>query len=69
MKTKLDQIPIPPLCKKLSEMAHTLVGKVVSLHCVVYSSVSAFAGSWVQSPMGAISRTLGRVKDTVENFF
>ena len=31
MKTKLDQISIPPLCRSLSEMAHTLVGKVVSL--------------------------------------
>ena len=32
MKTKLDQIPIPPLCKSLSEMGHALVSKVVSLN-------------------------------------
>ena len=31
MKTKLDQIAIPTLCRGLSEMAHTLVGKVVSV--------------------------------------
>ena len=31
MKSDLDQISIPPLCKGLSEMAHTLLGKVVPL--------------------------------------
>ena len=31
MKTKLDQISIPPLCSGMSEMAHTLVGKAVPL--------------------------------------
>ena len=29
MKSKLDQISIPPLCRSLSEIAHILVGKVV----------------------------------------
>ena len=31
MKTNLDQISIPPLCRGMSEMAHTLVGKAVPL--------------------------------------
>ena len=29
--SKLDQIRIPPLCRSLLEMAHTLVGEVVCL--------------------------------------
>ena len=31
VKTKFDQISIPPLCRDVSEMAHTLVGKAVPL--------------------------------------
>ena len=31
MKTKLDQISIPPLCGGLLELAHTLVGKALPL--------------------------------------
>ena len=31
MKTELGQISIPPSCRGISEMAHTLVGKAVPL--------------------------------------
>ena len=38
MKTKLDQISIPPLCRGMSEMAHTLVGKAVPSQVKVMGS-------------------------------
>ena len=31
MTTKLDPISIPPLCKGMSELAHTVVDKAVPL--------------------------------------
>ena len=36
MKTKLEQISIPPLCRILSEVAHAVVGKALPLQLTVY---------------------------------
>ena len=55
-ETKLDQISIPPLCRHLSEMAHTLVGKAVPLK---------LNAPWFNS-RGLQNRHLGRITDTME---
>ena len=47
---------IPPLCRGLSN------GPFLS----GYSSTCAIKRSWVQSPVGAICRTLGRIRDIIE---
>ena len=60
MKTNLDQISIPLLCTGMSEMAHTLLGKALP------PQMQGHGSQWV--PMGAICRTLGRVRDKMENF-
>ena len=56
MKTNIDQISIPPLCRGPSEMAHTLVGKAVHLQlqrhgfkpqCRQFTEIQAgFARPW-----------------------
>ena len=58
MKTKLDQISIPPLCRGMSELGHTLVVK----QCLCNWR------SWLQTPVGANYWTTCRVKDTMGNF-
>ena len=59
MKTKLDQISIPPLCRSMSEMGPTLVVK----------QRPATVRSWVETPVGLCCRTIGRFRDTMGNFF
>ena len=59
-ETQLDQISIPPLCRGVSEMAHTLVGKAVPLQL----HGPGFKPQWGQSAgLPAGSRT------PWENFF
>ena len=59
MKTKLDQISIPPMCRYLSEMAHTLVGKAMPLQLNGHGF----------NPMWWHFARLSRLRDTMEIFF
>ena len=71
MKTKLDQISIPPLCRSMSEMV-LCVFVAVSTYLTTYPSTKAVSCNWKvlgSNPSGVTLQDHGQVQGCRGRFF